>query len=294
MEVGFVGLGEMGRPMAANLLKAGHTVRAWNRSPGPLQALASEGAQPLSNVREAFSGSVVMSMLADDAAVRSALITSGALDAAPPGLVHVNLATISVALALELAEAHRARGLHYVAAPVFGRPDAAAAAALTVLAAGEAAAVERVRPLLEAISQKVWFLGDGVERANVVKIAGNFMLAAAIERMGEAAALVRGYGVETGELLEVMTSGLFNAPAYKNYGAIIAEERFEPAGFRLRLGLKDVRLALGAGDARNVPLAFASVLRDALLEAVALGDGDKDWSALALVAARRASIDSRT
>jgi 3-hydroxyisobutyrate dehydrogenase-like beta-hydroxyacid dehydrogenase len=281
----------MGRPMAGNLIKAGHAVRVWNRSPGPREALAREGAQPLADVREAFSGNVVMSMLADDAAVRASVMASGALDAAPKGLIHVNMATISVALALELAEAHRARGLHYVAAPVFGRPDAAAAAALTVLAAGEADAVEEVRPLLEAIGRKVWFLGDGVERANVVKIAGNFMLAAAIETMGEAAALVRGYGVEASELLDIMTDGLFDAPAYRNYGAMIAEKRYEPAGFQLRLGLKDVRLALGAGDARNVPLAFGSVLRDALLEAVAHGDGDKDWSALAQIAARRAGID---
>ena len=291
MDIGFVGLGGMGQAMVGNLLKAGHAVRVWNRSPGPAQALAGQGAQAVSSPAEAFRGDAVISILADDAAVRAVVLESGALDAAPKGLVHINMATISPALATELAEAHEARGLSYVAAPVFGRPDAAAAAKLHIIVAGDPAAVAKVQPLLEAMGQRVWPVGDEPERANVVKIAGNFMIASAIETMGEASALVGGYGVKKAEFLDIMLNTLFAAPAYKVYGGLIAEDRYEPAGFPLRLGLKDVRLALGAGDARNVPLPFGSVLRDALLEGMAHGGSERDWSSLGEIAARRAGLD---
>jgi 3-hydroxyisobutyrate dehydrogenase-like beta-hydroxyacid dehydrogenase len=207
--------------------------------------------------------------------------------------VHVNHATISVALAKQLTEEHAKRGLEYVAAPVFGRPDMAAAARLNILVAGKPAAVERVQLLLEAMGSKLWPLGDAPERANVVKIAGNFMLAAAIESMAEASALTRAHGVSAADFLEVMTNTLFAAPAYQGYGKLIAEQRFKPAGFTLPLGLKDVELALTAGSAARVPLPFAGVLRDSLLEALAMGDAELDWSVLALVAARRAHLDER-
>jgi len=291
MDIGFVGLGGMGQAMVGNLLKAGHAVHVWNRSPGPAQALAGEGAQAVRSPAEAFRGDAVISILADDAAVRAVVLESDALDSAPKGLVHVNMATISAQLAAELAEAHNARGLSYVAAPVFGRPDAAAAAKLHIVVAGDPAAVAKVQPLLEAMGQKVWPVGDEPERANVVKIAGNFMIASAIETMGEASALVGGYGVRKAEFLDIMLNTLFAAPAYKVYGGLIAEERYEPAGFPLRLGLKDVRLALGAGDARNVPLPFGSVLRDGLLEGMAHGWSERDWSSLGEIAARRAGLD---
>jgi 3-hydroxyisobutyrate dehydrogenase-like beta-hydroxyacid dehydrogenase len=287
MKVGFIGLGRMGAGVAANLLKGGHELVAWNRSPGPVETLAAQGAGPAASPAEAFDADAVFSMLSDDRAVESAVLESGALEAARPGCIHVNLATISVALAEGLEAAHRARGLGYVAAPVLGRPDAAAAAQLNVLCAGAPDAVALVRPLLDLIGRAVWPLGDAARQANVVKLACNFALASMIETLGEAGALANAYGVEPAALYEVMTGTLFNAPAYKTYSALIAERRFEPAGFALPLGLKDVRLALAAGDAAQAPLPIASALRDAFLEALAMGDGHKDWSALASGAFRR-------
>ncbi|KZC38066.1 MULTISPECIES: NAD(P)-dependent oxidoreductase [Rhodanobacter] len=293
MEVGFIGLGAMGSAMASNLLAAGHTLTVWNRSAAATEPLASLGAKVVKTADRAVQGEVLCSMLANDQAVREVFLEGGVLDAMDRGTVHVNHATISVALAQELAAQHGRRGLEYVAAPVFGRPDLAAAAKLNILVAGKPAAIERVRPLLEAMGSKLWPMGEAPERANVAKIAGNFMLAAAIESMAEATTLTRAHGVSAAEFLDVMTSTLFAAPAYQGYGKLIAEQRFKPAGFALPLGYKDVGLALAAGEAQRVPLPFAGVLRDAMLEALAAGDAELDWSALALVAARRAHLDER-
>ena len=281
----------MGQGIAANLVKAGHHVRVWNRSRGPVDKLGAEGAHAAATPRDAFAGDAVLSMLSADDVVRAVIVDSGVLASAPPGLVHVNLATISVALAQELAELHQARGLGYVAAPVFGRPDAAAAARLHVVAAGAAATIERVQPLLDAIGQKTWIVGTEPHRANVVKLAGNFMIAAAIEAMGEAAAMADGHGVAPSELMEVLTNTLFTAPLYKNYGGMIAAHRYEPAGFKLALGLKDVRLALEAADMVHAPLPFGGVLRDSFVDAIAHGQSDQDWSAVAEVSRRRAGQD---
>lgn len=291
MDVGFIGLGAMGRAMAANLVKAGHTVRVWNRSRKSTDALAKEGAVPVASPRDAFRGNAVISMLADDAAVRAVIIDDGLVESAPAGLVHVNMATISVALARELTRLHDAHDVAYVSAPVFGRPDVAAAGKLQIVAAGDPAAVDRVQPLFDAIGQTTWRIGDAPERANVTKLAGNFMLVSAIEAMAEAAAMAKGHGIAERDLLGVLTNAVFTAPAYKNYGAMIAEQRFEPPGFKLTLGLKDVRLALAAGEAVSAPLPFASVLRDNLLDAIAHGDAERDWSSLAKVALRRAGLD---
>ncbi|EIL94107.1 MULTISPECIES: NAD(P)-dependent oxidoreductase [Rhodanobacter] len=293
MKVGFIGLGAMGSAMASNLIAAGHSVTVWNRSGAACAPLASLGAKVASTPDRAAQGDVLCSMLANDQAVREVFLEHALLDAMDRGMVHVNHATISVALAQELAQAHEERGLAYVAAPVFGRPDMAAAAKLNILAAGAPAAIEKVQPLLQAMGSRVWPMGGAPERANVAKIAGNFMLASAIESMAEATALTRAYGVGAADFLEVMTNTLFAAPAYQGYGRLIAEQRFKPAGFTLPLGYKDVGLALAAGDAARVPLPFAGVLRDSLLEALAAGDEELDWSALALVAARRAHLDER-
>lgn len=287
MDLGFVGLGAMGRAMAANLLAAGHRVRVWNRSRPPVDELAARGAEPAGEPAEVAAADVVISMLADDAAVRD-VVLGRLLPAARAGTVHVNMATVSVALARELAEAHRARGVDYVAAPVFGRPDVAAAGKLTIAAAGPAAALDRVQPLLDAVGQRTWRVGEAPYRANVVKLAGNMMLAAAIEAMAEAAALGRAHGVAPAELLGMLTGSVFANPVYANYGGLIAAGRYDPPGFRLALGLKDVRLALAAGDDAGVPLPLASLLRDALLDAVAHGDGARDLAALGAVARRRA------
>ncbi|WP_266171830.1 NAD(P)-dependent oxidoreductase [Dyella subtropica] len=291
MKIGFIGLGAMGSAMASNLIKAGHTVTVWNRSPGAAEPLASLGAKVARTPERAAQGDVLHSMLANDRAVREVILDSGLLDAMDRGAVHVNHSTVSVALAKELAQAHAERGLDYLAAPVFGRPDVAAAGKLNIVVAGKAEVLERVRPLLEAMSVGIWPMGEEPERANVVKIAGNFMLGAAIESMAEAAALTRAHGVSAADFLGLMTSTLFATPAYQGYAKLIAEQRFKPAGFALPLGYKDVNLALAAGDAARVPLPFASVLRDSLLETLAAGDEDVDWSALAMVAARRAGLD---
>ena len=291
MDIGFIGLGTMGSRIAANLVKAGHGVRVWNRSRAPVDALAQLGATGVSTAREAFAGDAVFSILADDAAVRA--VIEPLIDDAPQGLVHVNLATISVALARELAARHREHGLFYVAATVFGRPELAAAAKLTIVAAGESSAVARVQPLLDVIGQRTWPMGVEPERANVVKLAGNFMLGAAVEAMAEAAALASRYGISPQEMLDVMTNGVFAAPAYQYYGDAIAKERYEPAGFRLSLTLKDLRLALAAADAATVPLPLADVVHESLLEAAASGDGDRDLAAVAKVSMRRAGVEHR-
>jgi 3-hydroxyisobutyrate dehydrogenase-like beta-hydroxyacid dehydrogenase len=276
MDIGFIGLGEMGVAMVRNMLKAGHPVRVWNRSPERAEALA-----------DAFTGDAVFSMLADDAALR-AVIDAQLLEHAPRGLIHVNMATISVALAEELAHAHALRGLHYVAAPVLGRPDVAAAGKLTIVAGGPAEAIDRVQPVFDAIGQKTWRIGSLPQQANVMKLAANFMIGSAVETLGEAASLVTAHGVTMQDFLDVITSGLFQGPVYQGYGKMIAERRYEPALFKARLGLKDVRLALAAADAVSTPMPVASVVRDSLIEAMAHGDGEKDFAVLGQVSARRA------
>ncbi len=291
MEVAFIGLGAMGTGMARNLMKAGHAVTAWNRSREAVEALVREGARQAASPAEAVVGSeAVVTMLANDDAVRTVFLADGALEGIPTTAVHVNCATVSIALAEELAEAHHARGIAYVSAPVFGRPDVAAAGNLNIVVAGPRPAVATVQPLLDAMGAKTWFVGEEPEQAIAVKIGGNLMIAAAIEAMAEATTLGSGYGLEAKTMLDIYTTTLFACRAYQSYAPAIAERRFEPAGFKLALGLKDVRLALAAGDAANVPLPFASALRDIMIEAVAAGDGNKDWSALAETARRRAGL----
>jgi 3-hydroxyisobutyrate dehydrogenase-like beta-hydroxyacid dehydrogenase len=289
MKVGFIGLGAMGQGMAARLINAGHEVCFWNRSPEPCEKLAKSGGYYAQNPNETFLGDAAITMLADDDAVRATILDRGILRTANKRLVHIVMSTLSVALARQLEHAHAEAGIAYVAAPVMGRPEAAAAGKLNVLAAGEPAAIERVTPLFNAMGQRTWLLGATPHHANVVKLAMNFMLASAIEAMSEASALAESYEIESAKLIELATGTLFAAPAYTTYGRLITEREFEP-GFRLTLGLKDVRLALAAGEARGVPLPFASVVRDNLIDAIGHGDAEKDWSALALVARRRAGL----
>ena len=291
MNVGFVGLGAMGLPIARSLLKTPHTITVYNRTRSRAEPLRAEGAQLAASVAAASRGDVVMTMLEDDPAVEATVFgADGMLDALPPGGIHVSLSTISTALSRRLAEAHAGRSQSYVAAPVFGRPDAAAAQRLLVVAAGPAAAVERVRPLLEAIGRKVFVTGTEPAAANTLKLAGNFVIVAAIETLGEAFALLRKSGVEPELFMEIVNDNLFQSPVLANYGAIIARERFEPAGFKLRLGLKDVRLVLEAAQARGVPMPLAGLVRDQFDAAVGAGMGDWDWSALAKLAAQNAGL----
>lgn len=293
MKVGFIGLGAMGSAMASNLVAGGHAVTAWNRSDAATEKLVSLGAKAASTPDRAAQGDVLHSMLANDQAVREVFIDGGLLDAMDPGIVHVNHATISVALAKQLAEEHAKRGIGYVAAPVFGRPDVAAAGKLNILVAGQASAIEKAKPLLELMGAKLWPMGDAPERANVVKLAGNFMIVTAIESMAEASVLARAYGVSAADFIGLMTSTLFASPVYQGYGKSIAEQRFTPPGFALPLGLKDVMLAQDAGHAAQVPMPLAGVLRDSLLEAMADGAESMDLSALARVSERRANLDRR-
>jgi 3-hydroxyisobutyrate dehydrogenase-like beta-hydroxyacid dehydrogenase len=288
MDVGFIGLGAMGGGIAGNLLRSGHRLRIWNRSAAPVDRLVAQGALRAGEPLEAASASIFFSMLAEDSAIRSVFIDGGLMERLKPGAVHVNLATISVSFAREFAALHRRRGIGYVAAPVLGRPDVAAAGKLNIMAAGASADIERVQPLLDAIGQKTWRFGEAPERANAVKLAANFMIASALQTMAEATALLRAHDIAARDFLEMATNTLFAAPVYQGYGKLIADERYAPAGFKLKLGLKDIRLALEAADGVHVPMPFASVLKDNFLDAMAQGDSDLDWSALAKVALRRA------
>jgi 3-hydroxyisobutyrate dehydrogenase-like beta-hydroxyacid dehydrogenase len=288
MDVGVVGLGAMGKGIAGTLLKAGHSLRVWNRSPGPIDALVAQGAQRCANAREATQGPALVSMLANDAAYREVFLDGGLVDSMSKSAVHINMASISVALGKELAELHKKRGVAYVAAPVMGRPDAAAAGQLHILAAGSAHAMAQAKPLLEVMGQRVWPFGEHPEQANAAKIAANFMIASAVETMGEATALLSAYGVSAGDFLDAMSNSVFAAPIYKIYGKRIVEGQYEPPGFKLALGFKDIRLALEAAEAQNVPMPFAGILRDGHLNALAHGEGEIDWAALAKVAFRRA------
>ena len=287
MDIGFVGLGNMGHAIVENMLKAGHQVRVWNRTRERAQPLAALGAQIVDECAAAFAGDCVFSMLADDAAVAQ-VVDAALLDGAPRDLVHVNMATVSVALAEAMAREHAARGIHYVAAPVMGRPDVAAAGKLTIIAAGPAEAVHRVQPVFDVIGQKTCHIGSLPQQANVIKLAANFALASAIETLGEATSLLAGHGVAMTDYLDVITASVFPGPVYAGYGKLIAERRYEPALFKARLGLKDVKLALAAAEASSTPMPLCSLLRDNLLEVMARGDGDKDFAVLGEVAARRA------
>ncbi len=288
MRIGFVGLGNMGSAMAANLLKGSHELRVWNRSPAATARLAREGAKVAATPAEAFDADVVFTMLADDRALNHILLDSGLLDRLTPPLILVNMATISVALAEELARSSKARGIAYVSAPVMGRPDAAAAAKLNILAAGPADAIEAVQPLLSLMGQKIWRFGEQASQANVVKLTLNFMLASAVETLGEAMVLAGAHGVALQPLLELITGSIFPGPVYQGYGGLIAQQHYLPAGFKASLGLKDLRLALAAAEAVSVPLPVGSAVRDSLIDAVAHQEGEMDLAVLGQVAARRA------
>lgn len=290
MKVGFIGLGHMGAAMAENLIKAGHEVAVYNRTPDKARALAAAGARIAASVSEASQGDAVMTMLANDDAVESVVLgREGVLASLPPAALHVSSSTISVALSQRLSQEHGRRGQRYIAAPVFGRPDAAAAAQLVVVAGGENAAIEAALPLLNAIARKVFVVGDAPQAANLVKLSGNFLNASVIESLGEAFALIGKGGVDRQRYLEILAS-LFNVPAYNIYGALIASGRFEPAGFAAPLGQKDIRLLLAAADTLGVPMPLAGLLRDRFLRLLAQGGERLDWSAIGGLPAQDAGL----
>ncbi|HTC11448.1 MAG TPA: NAD(P)-dependent oxidoreductase [Acetobacteraceae bacterium] len=288
MRIGFLGLGNMGRAMAAHLLKGGHRMRVWNRSPAAAAQLVAMGAEAVATPAEAFDADVAFTMLADDRALRDILIDSGLLDRLASPLIHVNMATISVAFAGELASLWASRGVAYVSAPVMGRPDAAAAARLNILAAGPHGAVETVLPLLALMGQKTWRFGEQARLANAVKLTVNFTLAAAVETLAEAIVLAEAHGVARQQLFDLLTSTLLPGPVYQGYGDLIVRQRYEPAGFKAALCLKDVHLALAAAEAAAVPLPIGAAVRGSLTDAVAHDEGEMDLAVLGRVAARRA------
>jgi len=287
MNLGFLGLGQMGVGMAANLLKAGHAVTVYNRSPGKAAALVAQGATQAASIADACRGDAVFTMVADDKALRAlALGESGIIASLPKNAIHISSSTISVALAEELDQAHAKAGQRFISAPVFGRPDAAAAAKLAVVAAGPADTIAACAPLFDAIGHRTFILGDTPPIANLVKLSGNFLIASVIETLGEAMALVGKAGVDLHAYLDMLTSTLFAAPVYKTYGNLIANGVFEPAGFAAPLGQKDIRLTLAAAEHLNVPMPVASLLRDRFLTLLANGGETLDWSAIGKLAAR--------
>lgn len=290
MQISFMGLGHMGRPMAANLLKAKFDLTVWNRTARSAEELVAAGAKHAATPADGSRADIVITMLADDAALEQVAFEGRLVELLPPGAIHVSMSTISVRLAQRLEAAHLVRGSSYVSAPVFGRPEAAAAAKLFVVSAGPEAALERIQPIFDAIGQRTFRFGDRPEHANVVKLSGNFLIASVIESLGEAIALTRKSGIDPHAYVAMLTETLFAAPVYKTYGGLIADERYQPAGFRLPLGLKDVTLVLDAARDKTVPLPIASLVRDRMLEGLAQGLEAADWSVLGAVAARAAGL----
>jgi 3-hydroxyisobutyrate dehydrogenase-like beta-hydroxyacid dehydrogenase len=289
MKLAFIGAGNMGLPIARNLLRAGHSLTIYNRTRERAEPLRQEGAaladSPADAARDAEA---IVTMLADDRAVEQSV--QSFVETLARGAIHIGMSTVSVALSERLAEMHTTRGQIYVAAPVFGRPEAAEAAKLWVVAAGAAEHLERCRPVFEGVGRGCSIVGADPWLANVFKLSGNFLIAAALESLGEAFALVRKSGGDVGQFLDIVNNALFNSPVYAGYGGAVTKEQFTPAGFRLRLGFKDLRLVQEAAESAAVPMPLAGVLRDSFLAALARNEGDLDWAAVARIAAVQAGL----
>jgi 3-hydroxyisobutyrate dehydrogenase-like beta-hydroxyacid dehydrogenase len=295
MDAGFIGLGNMGARIARSLLRAGHRVTVYNRTRERAEALRKDGVSVATAVNEACRGDAVFTMLADDAALESvAFGDGGILRSLPRGRLHISLSTIGVELSEKLTAEHARAGQQFVAAPVFGRPEAAGAAKLIVVCAGDKKTIENCKPLLEAIGQKLVVIGERPSQANVVKLTGNFLIASMLESLSEAFAFARKSGIDAPALLDFLTTTIFNVPVYKTYGALIVEGNHDQVGFALPLGLKDIHLVLQAAEKESVPMPIASVLRDRFLTALGRGYEDKDWSVIARVAAEDAGLPRAT
>ena len=292
MKVGFVGIGRMGEVMAGKIVAGGHHVTVYNRSPGKTDGLAKQGASVAKDLLGAVTGcDVVITMLADDAALRSVVLEQGLLKALGDGAVHVAMGTHSVECIKALAEDHKGAKRGFVAAPVMGRPEVVAANEGTVVPGGAPDAVAKAKPLFDLIGKRVFVAGPTPESASAMKIANNFVLGCAIEALAESFALVRKYDCDPAVFYDVLTQGLFGASAYKTYGGIIAKQNYDHAGFTVKLALKDAGLAQSAGAAAGVPLPSGNVWRDSLIDALAHGEGDKDWAVMGRVRARAAGIE---
>jgi 3-hydroxyisobutyrate dehydrogenase-like beta-hydroxyacid dehydrogenase len=292
MRIGFIGLGNMGAPIAANLVRAGHEVVVWNRSAAKARPLQDAGAVLAESPKGAAGGAdVVFTMLADDSALDAVMSgENGLLAGLRSAALHVSLSTIAVATADRIAATHRSLAQHFLCAPVFGRPAAAAAAKLFVAAAGDLADFQTATPLLNAMSQRVFYVGEKPSAANLVKLCGNFMILSAIESLGEAMVLAEKGGISKHLLLEVLMGSLFDSPIYRVYGPILEEEKFKPAGFAAPLALKDMRLVGQSAEALRVPMPLLSLLRDHLLQAIAQEGEDVDCSAIAHISKKNAGL----
>jgi 3-hydroxyisobutyrate dehydrogenase-like beta-hydroxyacid dehydrogenase len=292
MKVGFIGLGSMGAGMSRNLIKAGHDLVVYNRTRSRAQEMQSLGAKVADTASEAAVGvEVLITMLADDRAVQDVIFEPGAaIEALPEGAVHISTSTISVDLSRRLAKSHAKKHQNYIAAPVFGRPDAAAAGKLFIVTAGKSESIEKCRGLFAAMGQKTFTIGEDAPAANLVKLSGNFLITTVIESLAEGFALMRKTGVDPQKFLEVLTESMFSAPIYKTYGGILASEKFEPVGFKLPLGFKDNRLLLAAAEEASVPMPMASLVHDRFVAALAQGLENADWSAIARITYRNAGV----
>ncbi|MBK6803859.1 MAG: NAD(P)-dependent oxidoreductase [Betaproteobacteria bacterium] len=292
MNIGFVGLGRMGRPIARRLVAAGHDVVVFNRTPGRIDELVDAGARAADDVAAVCRGrSVVLTMLADDAALTDVALRPGGLrDSLSAGAIHVAMGTHGVAAMSRIDAAHREASQRFVAAPVLGRPEAAEAGQLGIVVAGAPDASEACAPLFEAIGRRTFDAGTRPAGASAIKLANNFVLGCAIEAIGEAFALVRKHDVAANVMQDVLTDGLFGCVAYRTYARIIADEAYDHVGFSATLALKDATLVLAAGEAARVPLPGANTLRDRLLGAIAHGDGERDWAVIAREQARASGL----
>ncbi len=291
MEVGFIGTGTMGAGMAQSLLGAGHDVTVYNRTAKKAQALVKDGARHAKSPADACRGEVVITMLADDAALEAVILEGSEISAAlPKNIIHIAMGTISTELSRRLTAAHAKAGQGFLAAPVLGRADMAAQGTLFIVAAGPKETADACRPLLDAMGQKTHYLGKDPCVANTAKLCMNFMLAAAIETMGETFAVVQKAGIEKSQFLELLTTTVFTAPVYKIYGALMVADTYTPPYFKLPLGLKDVSLAAAAAQELDVPLPLAGLIRDQMIRALAHGEGDQDWSVIGRVSARSAGL----
>ena len=291
MKVGFIGLGHMGAAMAGSLLQAGHEVSVYNRTPGKAQGLVDRGAHLVASVADTCRGDAVITMLADDEAVEWIVFREGGvLQSLGQRTIHVSMSTISVALCERLADVHATAGQRFVAAPVFGRPDAAAQGKLFIVAAGVPDVIDVCMPLFEAMGQKTIPIGEVPQAASLVKLSGNFLIASVLEALSEAMALIRKAGIDPHRYFELLTSTLFTGPVFTNYGGLIADQRFQPAGFAAPLGEKDIRLTLAAAEKLRVPMPLASLVHDRLQTLIARGGAQLDWSAIGQLAAIDAGL----
>lgn len=282
----------MGQAMAGRLLEAGHELTVYNRSRAAAEPFWKRGAQVAAQPGEALDAEIVVTMLADDAAVEAVWITPDLVGRMPPSGIHLNMASISLKMGKRLTALHAAAGSQYVSAPVFGRPPAAARGLLDIVAGGPESAIARCKPLFDALGRNAFTVGAEPYQANIVKIARNFLLATVIESLGEAFALLRKSGVDPAAFLSVITSTSFSAPVYKSYGRVMVDKAFTPTTFPLRLGLKDVELALEAGGDTQVPMPMADVIHEQHLDAIAHGFGEKEWAALGEYIAQNAGLQS--